>query len=92
MRDLEKRQQVLDVGAVAQSGARGLVWEPVEVPGRLQDGSSAVCQQLQQAGFTAGLQALEACQGSHCTCIAATAVMQCFHSNQGKTLSQQLLD
>ena len=69
MTDLEEGQQVLDVAdqrigvsapvldvcTVAQSGARGLVWEPVEVPGRLQDGSSAVCHQLQQAGFTAGL-------------------------------------
>ncbi len=65
---LEKGQQVLDVGAVAQGSAWGLVRQPVEVLGCLQDGAGFVSQQAQQLGFAAALDCLKGCQRPNCTC------------------------
>lgn len=66
---LEEGQEVLYVGAVAQSSAGGLLRQPVEVLGCGQDGSSPIGQQAQQLGLTAGQHRLEACHCPHCTCI-----------------------
>lgn len=66
---LEERQQVLYVGTVAQGSSWGLVGQPVEAVGSLQDGSGPVGQQAQQLSFTAALDSLESGQRPHCTCI-----------------------
>lgn len=66
--DLEEGQEVLNVGTVAQGSARGLVWQPVQVLGWLQDAGAALCQQLQQPRLTAALQALKSCQRPYRTC------------------------
>jgi len=71
---LEEGQQVLDVGTVAQGSAWGLVRQPVEVLGCLQDGAGFVTQQAQQLGFTAALDCLKGCQRPNCTCRRNTQI------------------